>query len=548
MATSFHILLCYLLFFFVSSFGHRLSHLPEPSFAIKQACYGTRYPEPCVWSIHRILGSSSEDQKASDIVEAAFSVSAEKLKAAQKLVQAILNASVDNKNKSDVAKACLNGLSISESLTNSVSIALAKNMLRDARTLGSAALTYQYDCLSTLNSFNDTDDVVNTMKFFSTSFIVSTSNALSLLQALDTVGPIVESWTPPRTERDGYWEDDHVTNSGVFIEPMFNLSMFKADVTVCKNVSNGCLSTVQAAVETAPNNLKGERRYVIRIKEGVYNESVRVPYNKTNLLFLGDGIGKTVITAASLNVSIVGATAYESATVGVLGRGFMADGITFENTGGPEMREAVAFRSSSDYTFIQNCEFLGNQGTLYAHSLRQLYKSCRIEGNVDFIFGNAAAVFKNCTILVRPRPVNPDKGENNTISAHGRTDPAQPTGFVFLNSLINGTPDYLKIYLKNSILHRNYLGRPPTMFSRTIYINCTMENIISPEGSTSSDNDLAISTAFFGEFNNSGLRSPGASNNVSIRVPWSYQIPKVFVHIYYVDNFLRGDDSITYTS
>lgn len=55
-------------------------------------------------------------------------------------------------------------------------------------------------------------------------------------------------------------------------------------------------------------------RFVIYIKAGAYLENVEVPRKKTNLMFLGDGIGKTVVKA-SRNV-VDGWTTFHSATVG----------------------------------------------------------------------------------------------------------------------------------------------------------------------------------------------------------------------------------------
>lgn len=92
----------------------------------------------------------------------------------------------------------------------------------------------------------------------------------------------------------------------------------------------------------------------------------------------------------------------------------MASGVTIMNTAGPDAHQAVAFRSDSDLSVIENCEFIGNQDTLYAHGLRQFYKNCRIQGNVDFIFGNSASVFQGCQILVAPRQV--DKQTNRRTS------------------------------------------------------------------------------------------------------------------------------------
>ncbi|KAH9617919.1 hypothetical protein KSS87_006773 [Heliosperma pusillum] len=515
-----------------------VSALPPyfPSPVIGQACRATRYPDACQ-SMVSATGQIGPRAKPSEVINAAFLASAKNLNTARRMVQGILDSSAQNLNRSRAAKTCLEGLSYSKFRTIAAHNAIAHKRLRDARAWVSAALSYQYGCWSGLKYVNDSAAVNSTMSFLNTTLIVSTSNALSMLQALDALGPNPATWTPPRTERDGLWEP--VIGSGSVV-PGFNFSALAVDATVCNDGSGGCYKTVQEAVDAAPVNLKGGKRFVIKIKEGVYKETVRVAYKKTNLVFIGDGMGKTVITGF-LNAGMQGVGTYESATVGVIGDGFMASGITFENTApGPDTHQAVAFRSSSDFSYIENCEFLGNQDTLYVHSLRQLYKSCHIEGNVDFIFGNAAAIFQDCTILVRPRQATPDKGEKNAIAAHGRTDPAQTTGLVFIGCLINGTNDYMQLYRAKPSVHLNYLGRPWKMYSRTVYINCTMESLISDEGWTPWDGDFALSTLYYGEFGNAG---DGAG--LSKRVSWSKPIPEEHVSTYYVRNFLQGDEWIT---
>lgn len=361
-----------------------------------------------------------------------------------------------------------------------------------------------------------------------------TSNALAMAFSYDVYGKDTSFWKPPTTERDGLWQA--TGSGGGSVSSVGIPAKLTPDVTVCKGGEKGCYKTVQEAVNAAPDNGVDRKRFVIYIKEGVYEETVRVPLEKRNVVFLGDGIGKTVITG-SANVGQPGMTTYNSATVAVLGDGFMAKDLTIENTAGPDAHQAVAFRLDSDLSVIENCEFLGNQDTLYAHSLRQFYKSCRIVGNVDFIFGNSAAIFQDCQILVRPRQLKPEKGENNAITAHGRTDPAQSTGFVFQNCLINGTEDYMALYHSNPKVHKNYLGRPWKEYSRTVFIHSILEVLVTPQGWMPWSGDFALKTLYYGEFENSG-----AGSDLSQRVSWSSKIPAEHVSSYSAENFIQGGE------
>lgn len=217
----------------------------------------------------------------------------------------------------------------------------------------------------------------------------------------------------------------------------------------------------------------------------------------------------------------------------------MAKALTIQNTAGPVAHQAVALRSDSDLSVFEECEFIGNQDTLYAHSLRQYYKSCRIIGNVDFIFGNSASIFQDCVILVRPRQVKPESGENNVVTAHGRTDPAQSTGFVFFNCLINGTKEYMDLYYSKPQKHKNYLGRPWKEYSRTVFINSVLEALITPSGWMPWSGDFALKTLYYGEYGNTG-----PSSDMSQRVSWSSKVPPEHVSSYSVQNFIQGDEWI----
>ncbi|XP_073125364.1 probable pectinesterase/pectinesterase inhibitor 51 [Henckelia pumila] len=540
-----------LMFFTFSAAARQRNHQPSSTgdgsdnvLVIREACKASRDPQTCqAWVSH----SNTVPAKAavSDVVRSAVKVASRNLDTGRGMVQNILDASVGNQNRTYAATTCLDILRYSDYRLNLTGGALEGGSIKDARAWVSAALAYQYGCWSGLKLYaNDTDTalVQPTMEFLNSSLIVSTSNALAMLANYDAFGDQTESWSPPKTERDGFWVTGSGSTGSGFVGGV--PPGLKADVTVCKGVGGGACDykAVQDAVNAVPDESRSGKRFVIWIKEGVYVETVRVPLEKKNVVFVGDGMGKTVISG-SMNVGQAGMTTYESATVGVLGDGFMAANLTIQNTAGPDAHQAVAFRSDSDLSILENCEFIGNQDTLYAHSLRQYFKSCRIQGNIDFIFGQSAAFFQDCLILVAPRQLTPEKGENNAVTAHGRIDPGQSTGFVFQNCVVNGTDAYMALYYSKPSVHKNYLGRPWKEYSRTVFVRCQLEALIAVDGWMPWSGDFALNTLYYGEFENTGTGS-----DTSKRVNWSSIIPAKHVDSYSLQSFIQGDQWVPASS
>lgn len=83
----------------------------------------------------------------------------------------------------------------------------------------------------------------------------------------------------------------------------------RANIVVAQDGS-GNVKTIQEAVAAASR--AGGSRYVIYIKAGTYNENIEVKLK--NIMFVGDGIGKTIITGSKSVGG--GATTFKSATVG----------------------------------------------------------------------------------------------------------------------------------------------------------------------------------------------------------------------------------------
>ncbi|CAB4269172.1 unnamed protein product [Prunus armeniaca] len=286
------------------------SHVISPNPQIQQACKATRFPDACQASLAGLV--TDPNTTPVQIIQSAIQVSTDGLQTAQKMVKSILDSSAGNENRTTAAKNCLDVLGNSEYRISLSTDSLSRGSIRNARASMSAALLYQYDCWSALKYANDTQMVNQTMSFLD-SLTGKSSNALSMMFSYDNFGKDTKSWAPPKTERDGYWERVEGGGSGqevrVGVPPGLN-----ADVTVCKEESEKCYRTVQEAVNAAPANA-GAKKFVIRIKAGVYDEIVRVPLEKRNVVFLGDGMGKTVITG-SLNVGQPGISTYNTATVG----------------------------------------------------------------------------------------------------------------------------------------------------------------------------------------------------------------------------------------
>ncbi|XP_023761984.1 pectinesterase [Lactuca sativa] len=283
---------------------------------------------------------------------------------------------------------------------------------------------------------------------------------------------------------------------------LLQLGTVTPNVTVAANGS-GNFTTISAAVAAAPAS--SATRYVIRIAAGVYRENVNIPSNKRNLMFLGSGRTSTIITGSRSVAG--GSTTFNSATVAAVGAGFLARDITFQNTAGPSGNQAVALRVGSDLSAFYLCDMIAYQDTLYVHSNRQFYINCFIAGTVDFIFGNAAAVFQNCDIHAR----RPNPNQRNMVTAQGRSDPNQNTGIVIQKSRIGATSDLLPV--QGSF--PTYLGRPWREYSRTVVMQSTISNVINPAGWFPWNGDFALNTLYYGEYQNTGAGAATAN-----RVTW----------------------------
>ncbi|XP_002964772.2 pectinesterase [Selaginella moellendorffii] len=494
---------------------------------IVSACHGTRYPEVCVSSIAADPRSRQGFTSPDQIISLAIDLALQSSSRSFNLTAGIRDRAGGNKNLTAASSDCVQVLGFAINRYEKLRrLGLSIAVVKDFEAWLSGILAYQYDCFSALGYVNSSTEVQRVMLQVNAGMDLI-SNALSMADAWALYGDNVSSWKPPPSKRElslGRTRGGEVPVEDLRPSSWIQLEQQrKFSVVVGKS---GSFKTIQEAIDSAPSNSK--ERFSIYIQEGIYDERIYVSDSKTMIMLVGAGARKTIISGN--NYVREGVTTMDTATVLVAGDGFVARDLTIRNTAGPELHQAVALRINSDKAVIQSCTLEGYQDTLYSHTNRHYFENCTITGTVDFIFGNAAAFFSNCKLVVRPGRTGV---YTSMVTAHGRIDPAQTIGFVFHKCSVETSEEFSGGAPKK--LHV-YLGRPWKMFSRAVFLDCYLSSSVDPQGWLAWKGDFALDTLLFAEYESYG---PGA--DASHRVPWSTQLNPSQTSAYSAQEFIQGD-------
>ncbi|KAB2029200.1 hypothetical protein ES319_D05G146800v1 [Gossypium barbadense] len=480
---------------------------------VKSACSGTFYPDLCFSAVTTVpAGTAKKVRSQKDVIELSLNITTTAVEHNYFKIKKLLARKDLTTREETALHDCLETIDetldeLHEAVEDLHEYPNKKSLTQhadDLKTLMSAAMTNQETCLDGF-SHEGADKKIREVLIDGEKYVEKMcSNALAMIKNMTDTDIANEMMLKSSNRK--LKEDESGIAWPEWLSAgdrrLLQSSSVTPNVVVAADGS-GNFKTVSEAVAKAPE--KSSKRYIIRIKAGVYRENVEVPKKKSNIMFIGDGRTKTIITG-SRNV-VDGSTTFHSATVAVVGEKFLARDITFQNTAGPSKHQAVALRVGSDLSAFYNCDMLAYQDTLYVHSNRQFYVNCLVAGTVDFIFGNAAAVFQNCDIHAR----KPNSGQKNMVTAQGRTDPNQNTGIVIQKCRIGATSD-LQPVRKN---FPTYLGRPWKEYSRTVVMQSTISDVIQPAGWHEWSGSFALKTLFYAEYQNTGA---GAST--SARVKW----------------------------
>ncbi|XP_010429701.1 PREDICTED: probable pectinesterase/pectinesterase inhibitor 21 isoform X1 [Camelina sativa] len=473
--------------------------------AVKDVCAPTDYKKTCE---DTLIKNGNNTSDPIELVKTAFKATMKQITDAAKKSQTMMELQKDPRTRmaldqcKELMDYALGELSNSFEELGKFEFHKLDEALINMRIWLSAAISHEETCLE---GFQDTKgNAGETMKKALKTAIELTHNGLAIISELSNfVGQMqIPSLNSRRLLAQGIpsWVDQRGRK---LLQDAAAYSDAKPDIVVAQDGS-GQYTTINDALKFVPK--KKNTTFVVHIKAGIYKEYVQVNKSMTHLVFIGDGADKTIISGNKSYKD--GITTYRTATVAIVGDYFIAKNIGFENTAGAIKHQAVALRVQSDEAIFFNCRFDGYQDTLYTHSHRQFFRDCTISGTIDFLFGDSAAVFQNCTLLVR----KPLPNQACPITAHGRIDPRESTGFVFQGCTIAGEPDYLAVKETS----KAYLGRPWKEYSRTIIMNTFIPDFIQPQGWLPWLGDFGLKTLFYSEVKNTG---PGAG--LANRVTWA---------------------------
>ncbi|KAL0410363.1 UNVERIFIED_CONTAM: Pectinesterase 3 [Sesamum latifolium] len=493
--------------------------------SIKEICNSTLYQDSCYSSIYSLKMSSSQNSGSDpDSPEEIFMLSLqvtlnELVTLKSSMSERLVSFRKNNKKVSITQNALDNCENLIQDAVNHVSMSMSSmqqdkfsaSVVSDIKTWLSTAITDQQTCLDGLTEFeNISVSLQGEIKASMENATEFTSNSLAIISNIFTI--IREFQVNPAHRR--LLQENGCT--GWMHRRLLKAEVvnFRPNLTVAQD-GTGDYKTISKAVNAVPK--RSSDRFLIYVKEGEYEEQVVVDSDSWNVMIYGDGMDKTIVSGSLNNAD--GVATYNSGTLIAEGRGFIARDKAFKSS-----KLALSHHQTS---IFYQCSIDGYLDTLYVHTNRQFYAGCLITGTIDFIFGNAAAVFQNCSI----QPRQPGPGQYNTVTAQSKSDPNQNTGISIQQCSISPS---------GNLTAQTFLGRPWNNYSTTVIMETDIQGIIDPAGWIPWEPGReAPDTIFYAEYKNTG---PGSVLNQ--RVMWPGYRPNITeeeAEKFDVEPFIQGN-------
>ncbi len=292
---------------------------------------------------------------------------------------------------------------------------------------------------------------------------------------------------------------------------------------------------------------------VIHIAPGLYRE--RLVLERPHVTLEGSGAEDTVLVYGDYAQQILEDGSkrgtFRTATLRIHTHDVTLRHMTVQNDAGCGrlVGQAIALYADGDRLRLDHCRLLGSQDTLFTAPLplkeaqpggfigpgqnlprtmgRQYYEHCRIQGDVDFIFGGGICYFEDCDIFAsKPSLLPPESPDGRRIYGYltaASTPQEQKYGYVFHRCRLRSDCPEGSVYL----------GRPWREYARTVYLECYMDAHIHPAGWE--DWGKEHGHFYYGEY---ACYGPGS--DAGLRADFSRQLTAQEAAEYSVEQVLEG--------
>jgi len=307
-------------------------------------------------------------------------------------------------------------------------------------------------------------------------------------------------------------------------------------------------NALQNAIRALPDDAAP---VTLRLAPGEYREKVEL--RRANTTIEGAGADTTRIVwadaATAPHPDGLNTGTFRSYTLLVLAHGCTLRGLTIENAARPREKvgQCVALFADGDLFTCEDCTLLSAQDTLFTAPLppkealkngflgptqflprvpqRHTYRRCVIKGDVDFIFGGAAAWFEECDV----------------VSINAYEDGRIPGGYATAASTPEGQK-YGYVFHRCRFLAGEgvgektmYLGRPWREFAKTALLDCYIDHHIKPEGWDNWGKPQFGQTGLYAEY---ACHGPGS--DTSARADFSRTLTDAEAAAYTYEDFMAS--------
>ncbi|KAG1056630.1 hypothetical protein G6F46_000766 [Rhizopus delemar] len=324
---------------------------------------------------------------------------------------------------------------------------------------------------------------------------------------------------------------------------LLSLTISWVSASTTLSVCSSCTyTTITKALAAIPS---GSTTYTISIAPGTYKEQVKI--SRSNVILKPSSSSGTVYLeySAGHNTQSSSGSDTDSAVLTITGSNVKVYNMVVANTYKQASNIAnLALNLAGTQASFYNVKFYGFQDTLLINSGGSGYfKSCYIEGSVDFIWGYGTGYFQGCTIA--------SNQSGGFITAHNRASSSASGGFYFNSCTVKATVPSgpLSSTYSSSISFTSssqfssscYLGRPWSKYARVVFMYSNLGSHIKPVGwSAWSTSDARTSNVLFGEYSNSGSGAWSSSRasfatKLSSTQAAQYSVSKVFGSTSFID-------------